>query len=305
MPDFEGKQIMATQTVSNRDASLPQKPTSSLGWEQVRLTVSYVLLFGLALTFFYPFLLSVTTSFKTLPNIAADPVALLPEAWVLDGYNAMQNMNVGRWIFNSAFVAVSMTLGNVLFASMAGYALARIPFPGRGIVFVAILGTMMIPGIVLLIPRFIVLRQLGLIDTYGGLILPGMITAFGVFLMKQFFESIPGEIEEAARIDGASRLQMFFQVVLPLARPALTALVIFSFQGSWNEFLTPLIVINTNTDLYTLPLGLAFLRGGLGMNLQWNAILAGSIVTTIPMAIIFVFFQRYFIEGISYSGITG
>ena len=293
---------MATQTIAPAAKSGPE---SVVIWARIRLILSYLFLFGLALSFFYPFLLSLSTSFKSLPDIAANPVRLLPEKWVLEGYYTMQNMNVGRWIFNSAFVAVSMTLGNVLFASMAGYALARIPFPGRDILFMAILGTMMIPGIVLLIPRFIVLKQLGLIDTYGGLILPGLITAFGVFLMKQFFESIPPELEEAARMDGASRFQMFFQVVLPVARPALIALVIFSFQGSWNEFMTPLIVISTRQDLYTLPLGLAFLRGGIGMNLQWNAILAGSIVTTIPMALIFIFFQRYFMEGISYSGIKG
>ena len=163
----------------------------------------------------------------------------------------------------------------------------------------------MIPGIVLLIPMFIVLKQFGFIDSYAGLIIPKLATAFGVFLMKQFFESIPGEIEEASRIDGASRLQMFFRVVLPMARPALVALVIFSFQGAWNDFMFPLIVISVNQDLYTLPLGLAVLRGGMGENLQWNSILAGSLVTTLPMAVMFVFFQRYFIEGISYSGLKG
>jgi multiple sugar transport system permease protein len=144
-----------------------------------------------------------------------------------------------------------------------------------------------------------------MIDTYSGLILPKLTTAFGVFLMKQFFESIPQEMEEAARIDGCTRFQMFFRVILPLARPALVALIIFSFQGSWNEFMHPLIVISINQDLYTLPLGLALLRGGMGQNLQWNAILAGSILTTIPMAIIFLFFQRYFVEGISYGGLKG
>ena len=132
-----------------------------------------------------------------------------------------------------------------------------------------------------------------------------MVTTFGVFLMKQFFESMPIELEEAARIDGATRWQMFARIALPLARPAVVALIIFSFQGSWNEFMHPLIVINTNQDLYTLPLGLALLRGGLGQNLQWNAILAGSMLTTLPMALIFLFFQRYFIEGISYAGLKG
>jgi multiple sugar transport system permease protein len=164
---------------------------------------------------------------------------------------------------------------------------------------------MMVPGIVLLIPRFIIYRMLGIIDTYWGLILPVLVLPFSIFLMRQFFQAIPPELEEAARLDGANRWQMFFAVVLPLARPALIALTIFTFQGNWNEFMNPLIVISTRQELFTLPLGLAFLRGGIGQNLQWNAILAGSMVTTLPMALIFIFFQRYFIEGISYSGLKG
>lgn len=273
--------------------------------DRLRLIFSYGLLILLALSFMYPFLLTVTTSFKPLPEIAQNPVDLIPDAWTLEGYRRMQGLNMGRWTINSAFVSVAITAGNVLFASMAGYALARINFPGSNALFLGILGTMMIPGIVLLIPMFIVLRQLNFIDTYMGLIFPKVITAFGVFLMKQFFETIPKEMEEAARIDGASRFQMFFRVVLPLARPALVALIIFSFQGSWNDFMHPLIVITVNQDLYTLPLGLALLRGTMGQNLQWNAILAGSLVTTIPMALIFVFFQRYFVEGIAYGGLKG
>ena len=295
---------MTASTSLEQSSSVNPWPASRI-WIQSRLWISYALLFGLAFAFFYPFLLAVTTSFKPLPEIASDPVSLLPKTWTLEGYELMRGMNVGRWVFNSAFVAVLVTVGNLLFASMAGYALSRIDFPGREALFLGILGTMMIPGIVLLIPRFIVLKQLSLIDTYGGLILPGLVTAFGVFLTKQFFQSIPVELEEAARIDGANRFQMFFLVSLPVARSVLIALTIFSFQGSWNEFMTPLIVISTNKDLYTLPLGLAFLRGGIGMNLQWNAILAGSIVTTLPMALIYIFFQRYFVEGISYAGLKG
>ncbi|MDT8305108.1 MAG: carbohydrate ABC transporter permease [Anaerolineae bacterium] len=274
-------------------------------WARIRLILSYLLLFLLALSFLYPFLLTITTSLKPLPEIASNPVSLIPETITLDGYRRMENLNVSRWALNSALVATVITLGNLLFASMAGYALARIPFPGSNVVFLSILGTMMVPAIVLLIPLFIILRQLGFIDTYWGLTLPKLVAAFGVFLMKQFFESIPQEMEEAARIDGANRLQMFFRVILPMARPALVALIIFTFQGAWNDFMFPLIVVSVRQELYTLPLGLAILRGALGENLQWNAILAGSLITTLPMALVFLFFQRYFIEGISYSGIKG
>ena len=271
----------------------------------IRLVLSYGLLFLIALSFLYPFILAIATSFKTLPEINQNPVSPIPQTFTLEGYQRMFDLNVGRWAINSFFIATVVTVTNVLFAALAGYALSRIRFPGSQAVFLAILGTMMIPGIVMLIPMFIILKSFGMIDTYSGLIVPKMVTAFGIFLMAQFFEAVPVEIEEAARMDGAGRFRTFFQVVLPLARPAIVALIIFSFQGNWNEFMHPLIVITTNQNLYTLPLGLALLRGGLGQNLQWNALMAGSMLTTLPMALIFLFFQRYFIEGISYSGVKG
>lgn len=274
-------------------------------WVRIRLVLSYGLLFLIALSFLYPFALAITTSFKTLPEINLRPVALIPETFTLEGYERMFALNVSRWAINSFIIAAVVTVTTVLFSALAGYALSRIRFPGSRVVFLSIIGTLMIPGIVMLIPMFIILKTLGMIDSYSGLIVPKMVTAFGVFLMSQFFESVPPELEEAARMDGADRFRTFFQVVLPLARPAVVALVIFSFQGSWNEFMHPLIVITTSQDLYTLPLGLALLRGGIGQNLQWNALLAGSMLTTVPMALIFFFFQRYFIEGISYSGVKG
>jgi multiple sugar transport system permease protein len=293
-------------TVSVGEQAKPSEPARSwLDRRRLWTWLSYALLFLLALAFLYPFLLAFTTSFKSLPEINDRPVALWPREWTTAGYAYMSRLNIGRWALNSFFVALVVTITNLLIAGMAGYALSRIRFPGSNFLFLAILGTMMIPGIVQLIPMFIVLKQLGMIDAYSGLILPKATTAFGIFLMKQFFEALPAEIEEAARIDGASRWQMFFRVALPLAQPAAVALIIFSFQGNWNEFMHPLIVINTNKDLYTLPLGLALLRGDLGNNLQWNAILAGSMLTTLPMAVIFLFFQRYFIEGISYAGVKG
>jgi multiple sugar transport system permease protein len=301
---IRGDHTMATVSVAER-ARQRERARSWFDRRRLGAWLSYALLFLLVLAFLYPFLLALTTSFKSLPEINERPVALWPREWTSEGYASMSRLNVGRWAFNSALVALVVTVTNLLISGMAGYALSRIRFPGSNLVFLAILGTMMVPGIVQLIPMFIVLKQLGLIDAYGGLIWPKAATAFGVFLMKQFFESLPVEIEEAARLDGASRWQMFFRVALPLAQPAAVALIIFSFQGNWNEFMHPLIVINTNKELYTLPLGLALLRGDLGNNLQWNQILAGSMLTTLPMAAIFLFFQRYFIEGISYAGVKG
>ena len=296
---------MSASTASTTPTSTPVRQEQSLFWPRVRMLLSYALLFLIALAFIYPFILAIATSFKTLPEIATNPVSPIPQTFTLEGYQRMFALNVDRWLVNSFFVAAVVTVSTVLLAALAGYAISRIKFPGSRAIFLAILGTMMVPGIVMLIPMFIILKSLGLIDTYGGLIVPKMVTAFGIFLMAQFFEAVPIEIEEASRMDGANRFRTFFQVVLPLARPAIVALIIFSFQGNWNEFMHPLIVITTNQDLYTLPLGLALLRGGLGQNLQWNALMAGSMLTALPMLIIFLIFQRYFIEGISYSGVKG
>ncbi len=296
---------MTVSTASTTTTPAPVSQPQSLFWPRMRMLFSYALLFLIALAFIYPFILAIATSFKTLPEIAKNPVSPIPQTFTLEAYQRAFALNVDRWALNSFIVATAVTVSTVLLAALAGYAISRIKFPGSRLLFFAILGTMMVPGIVMLIPMFIILKSLGMINTYSGLIVPKMVTAFGIFLMAQFFEAVPIEIEEAARMDGANRFRTFFQVVLPLARPAVVALIIFSFQGNWNEFMHPLIVVTTNQDLYTLPLGLALLRGGLGENLQWNALMAGSMLTTLPMLIIFLIFQRYFIEGISYSGVKG
>jgi multiple sugar transport system permease protein len=290
---------VATSTTTSAAARTKTGQTK----RRVTTFISYVILFALAAMFLYPFLYATLTSFKPLPEIAADPSHLWPETWTTEAYQALRGLNVPRWGFNSALIAVTVTLATVAFASLAGYALARVRFPGSKAVFTGIIGTMMVPGIVLLIPMFMVLKFLGLVDTYGGLILPKLITAYGIFLMTQFFKSIPTELEEAARIDGANVFQTFSRVVLPLAQASLVALTIATFQGSWNEFQHPLIVITVNNNLYTLPLGLALLRGNMGQNLQWNVLMAASMLTTLPMALIFLFFQRYFIQGVSYGGV--
>ena len=220
------------------------------------------------------------------------------------GYNLVFNENLPRWLFNTVFLSVAVTILHIIFDSMAGYALARLKFPGSRLMFLMILGTLMIPGVVLLIPRFILLKQLGLINTYQGYIITLGADAFGIFLMKQFFENVPREIEEAAQVDGASRFTTFFRIVLPMATPALTALTIFSFQGQWNNFMDALIILGGKVELYNLPLGLSVLRGA-GDTIQFERVLPGSVITTIPMAIIFFVFQRYFVEGVNYSGLAG
>lgn len=297
--------------------------------------VGWTILILFAALEIFPFVFTVANSFKCLPAVQTYPRSLIPvppfgteceyedgeRAGVsrppsevsgavtfnptLEGYEEILDQDLPRWLFNTAFLAVAVTILRLAFDSLAGYALARLKFRGNRLIFYTILGTMMVPPIVLLIPRFIILKQFDLLNTYQGLIIPLAVDAFGIFLMKQFFEGIPGEIEEAAMVDGASRFVMFFRVVLPMATPALTALAIFSFQGTWNDFLMPLIILSGNRNLWTLPLGLAFLRGAFGETLRWHAFLAGSVITTLPLALIFFYFQRHFVEGISYSGLKG
>lgn len=267
-------------------------------------TYGFLILFSLAMIM--PFVYSLANSFKTLPDINANPTLLYPvQGLSFAGYTKIFTQDFPRWLFNSAFISVTLTLTHVILDSLAGYALARIKFPGRGIAFAALLGTLMVPGIVLLIPRFLILRQFGLIGTYQGLILPAMTGAFGIFLMKQFFESVPIDIEEAASMDGCGRFRMFFVVILPMAIPALTALAIFSFQGSWNDLTGPLITVVNNRDLWTLQLGLALVRGDTGSALPWDILLAGAVITTLPMAMIFFIFQRFFMESATYTGVKG
>lgn len=293
-------------------------------------TVGWAVLIIFALMEILPFVFTVANSFKCLPAVQRFPAALIPTTTTtsceteegaplaardvatettfnptLQGYEEIFDAKLPRWFVNTAFFAVMITILRLGIDSLAGYALARIKFPGNRLFFFIILGTMMVPTIVLLIPRFIILKQFGILNTYQGLILPLAADAFGIFLMKQFFESVPGEIEEAAMVDGANRFTMFLRVILPMATPALTALAIFSFQGAWNEFLMPLIILSGNNDLWTLPVGLAFLRGAYGETLRWHAFLAGSVLTTLPLALVFFYFQRYFVEGVSYSGLKG
>lgn len=285
-------------------------PAGRPAWARSLVTVlSYIVLVLFAIGFLAPFIFAISNSFKPAPEIAQSPERLIPRTFTLENYQklASQNANVPLWTLNSLIFALSITLGRVFLDSLAGYALARLNFRGRRIIFLGILATMMIPGVVLLIPKFIILKQLNLLATYQGAILPLIADAFGIFLMKQFFESIPTEVEEAARIDGAGAFTTFWRVILPMAVPALTALTILSFQGTWNELQHFLVAIGPSArNLWPLTLGLATLRGaGVGQTLDFGLFLAGSILMTLPMALIFIFFQRYFVEGVSHTAVKG
>ncbi len=270
--------------------------------------LGYAVLVLFAIIYLFPFLVQIATSFKTQSDAAANPLSLVPHPFsVADSLGRLASGSSGfpRALANSVGVTLVVTAGRVFLDSLAGYALARLRFPGRRVVFGAILAVMAVPGVVLLIPKFLVLNQLGIYDTYAALVLPLLADAAGVFIMKQFFESVPGSIEEAARIDGASTFRVFWSVVLPMARPALITLTILSFQGSWNEFAQVLVSVQS-ADLQTLPLWLAQLVGGsLGAGTQYPLKLSGALLATIPVALLFAVLQRYFIRGANEGGVKG
>lgn len=211
-----------------------------------------------------------------------------------------QKHDVGKWFFNSVYISVVVTVGILLIDSMAGYVLAKKKFPGRNLIFWIIISTMMIPGQVTLVPLFIMVGNLNLMDTHWALILPDLSMVFGVFLMRQFMYSIPDELLEASRMDGASEWRTFWTIVLPLAKPGLAALGIFTFMNVWNSFLWPIIVLNS-AELYTLPVGLKTLQDA---NLaSFKLLMSGAAVAAIPMIIVFILFQRYFVKGLTLGGV--
>ncbi|WP_171904130.1 carbohydrate ABC transporter permease [Streptomyces abyssalis] len=263
----------------------------------------YALLLGFALLYALPFLVQLSTSFKTDPEAASHPLSLLPQAPTtavfdkLSGSGEAGSVPFMRWLGNSTLVTVVVTLGRVLFDSAAGYALARLRFRGRVVLTAFLIAVMAVPPVVLLIPKFLVLNTLGIFDSYTGMIVPLLFDAAGIFIMKQFFESIPREVEEAARIDGAGVGRIFWYVVLPMSRPALITVTLLSFQGSWNEF-THFLVSTQSSDYETLTTGLArFVSGGLGQGTQYPLKLGAALLSTIPVAVLFFCFQRHFIRG--------
>lgn len=260
--------------------------------------VGYAILIFFGLVFLYPFVIQVANAFKTEADAAANPLSPVPDPVTTDSVALVfSGTGFPLWLGNSVLMTVVITVGRVFLDSLAGYALARLRFGGRRALFAAIISLMAVPGVVLLIPKFLVLNQLGIYDSYTALILPILVDAAGVFLMKQLFESIPESVEEAARIDGASPFRTFWSVVLPMARPAVITLTILAFQNAWNEFPHTLVAVQS-PSLFTLPRGLADLvSGSLGAGTQYPLKLGAAMLATIPVAIVFVVFQRYFVRG--------
>ncbi|SRR5690606_10411376 len=268
-----------------------------------RVAIVIVVLTG-AFTMLLPFLWMILTSLKTDQNVFTIPVTWLPEEFQWGNYlKAWEIADFSRYIFNSLFVTTIIMIFSLLFNSMAGYAFAKYRFRAREPLFLLLLSTMMIPGQVTMIPVYLILEQLGFLDSYFGLIVPGLATAFGIFIMRQFMLSIPDDFIDAARIDGASEARIFFQIILPISKPAISALGIFTFVGAWNDFLFPLLVISSDS-MKTLPLAIASLAAGQYVQ-SWPLLMAAATFITLPVIVVFFIGQRYFIEGIAMTGIKG
>ena len=252
-----------------------------------------------------PFVWMLSTSLKPSDALLTLPPRLVPAQPTVEPYQqVMTRFPMARVFFNSAVVAFATTLGQLVLCSMSGYAFARFRFRGRDVLFYLYLATLMVPFAVTVTPLFIIVKTLGWTNSYAGLIVPPMFSAFGTFLMRQFFLNLPSELEEAATLDGASTLTTFLRVIAPISGPAFATLGIFSFMASWNNFLWPLLIVS-DQNYMTLPLALSTLQGLYPGQTQWNLVMAGTVISVAPMLLVFLFAQRWVIEGVTASGLKG
>ncbi len=266
----------------------------------------YLLLTLISLLLFFPFLLAFFGTLKSNAEITAWPPRILPSHWLWINWLKTWETDLGRggtfprWIFNTAFLSIIIASLQVAFCSMAAYAFARLKFRGKELIFTFMISSMMLPGVVTLVPKYVMMAKLKLINTYWSLILPGAVEAFGIFLLTQYFKSIPHELEEACMIDGANYFKIYKTVVLPLSRPALLTLYILKFQATWNNFLDPLLYLN-RVNMWTLNVALMTFQQQ--YKAQWNLTLVGAMFNAIPILLIFFFFSKYYIEGVAFSGL--
>ena len=286
-------------SVAAAEPYVPRRARSAV----VGKVVLYGLLVAIALLYFVPFAWSVSTSFKTLPDTAN--FNFIPDPFTTSAWKSVwTDYDFKRYALNSLFLAVVVTSLNLFLCSLGGYAFARLRFPGREILFLLVLGTLMIPDQLRLIPVFVMLTNWHLIGNFSGYILINLVTAVNLFFMRQYFLTIPKDFEEAAKLDGAGYFKTFWRVMLPLAGPAIAALAILQFQGTWNDFFWPLILFGQgNEDLYTMQLGLA--QFTFTYQTLWPQLMAGSLIAIVPILVIFLIFQRFFIAGVTAAGVKG
>jgi len=292
------------ETLKQVSTQQPGKP----GSYYVGTFLRYLLLTLIGVVLFMPFILAALGTFKTDAEIISFPPKLFPQQWLVENWGRVWNTDLGnggtfpRWLLNTAFLSVIVAVLEVIFCSMAAYAFARMEFPGRDAVFSFMLATMMIPPAVTLIPAYVLMTKLHLINTFYSLILPAAVSAGGIFLLTQFFQAVPKDLEEAAVIDGATHMEIYREVIFPLARPALLTVFILQFQGMWNKFLEPLLYLNT-ADKYVLNVALSIFQQQ--YKAQWNLTLVGAMFNAIPIMILFFIFSKYYVEGVAYTGIKG
>lgn len=291
---------MATDTIvrRRRELSLTQQR-----W--LRYSLMYLLLSMIALLVILPLAWMVSTSFKPKSEWFLPQIYWIPRTTTLANYERLlsnPSLPIGRWFLNSVFVSSIVTVLILVIDSLAAYAYARMEFFGRRTLFALLLATLFLPGVMFLVPNFLTVAELGLLNNYAGVIVPGLAGVFGVFFMRQFFESLPRELEEAAFIDGATRIQTFTLIALPLAKPALATLGIITFLGAWNDFLWPLLILK-DSALLTLPPGLRTLQGA--YTSEYGQMMAGAVITSIPVLVLYVLLQRYIVESVQTTGLKG
>jgi len=274
------------------------------GWRRRRYDLrALIVLIPVAVIALFPLYWMTTTALTPSAAAIKVPPTLFPTEPTIENFlRLFEQAPVFLWALNSLVIAVAIMVGHVVFDSMAGYAFAKKRFVGKGLLFVMIVSSLMIPVHVTLVPRFILVSEIGLVNNPLGVILPSIADVFGIFLMRQFISSLPSELEDAARVDGASEWQVFWRIVMPLSRPAVATVAIFSFVGAWNAFLWPLIVLSKR-ELLTLPVGVATLQQEFTQNI--GMVMAGAAVGAIPMIILFLLFQRFFLEGVRVGGLKG
>jgi len=294
-------------TLANVETRAPAKVSKwNNRWRRIlRLVPMYLLMVFVALLIILPLVWMLSTALKPQSQWFAREIEWLPRTWTLDNFQRLfsnPRTPIGQWFFNSVLIATITTFLVLAVDSLAAYAYARMDFPGRKLIFGLMLATLFLPGMMFLVPNFLTVANLRLLNNWAGVIMPALAAVFGVFFLRQFFESIPVELEEAAAIDGANKFQIFYQVVLPLAKPALATLGILTFLGSWNDFLWPLLILK-DTGLKTLPPGLRTLQDAYASD--YGLMLAGAVVVAVPVLIIYIALQRYIVQSVASTGLKG
>lgn len=296
---------MTTNPTTLTPPSIDQMPTGYHRRRMINRILLYSVMSLIALIIVVPLLWMFSTSFKPKPQLFSKEIYWIPKTITLENYQKIldnPSTPIAKWFANSVFVAVVHTGIVLAISTAAAYAYARLEFPGRKLLFALLLVTLFLPGVMFLVPNFTTITRMKLLDSFAGVLLPGFAAVFPVFFMRQFFESIPKELEEAAQIDGATILQTFFKIVLPLSKPAIATLAIIEFLGSWNDFLWPILVLK-NSQMLTLQPGLRTLQGA--YTSEYGLMMAGAVIVAVPVLVLYIFLQRYIVQSVATTGLKG